>query len=242
MSDKDVVPNVQSYAYARSIDADKMREIRDCYDQMMLFKDLMDDIDELTDVIKKLALRVKTNWSKSFDECKKAIDRRNAKIKMCKNRIANAINPQWKAHWEAWIIGEENMLRLEKESLIECAEKLRKASEIYEKVSKGLSVLSWISNASKGYEAMQEWKTLLEGIANSDCPGMDELFRRAVGYKNAVRNGYFTSATCDLITLKTLKSKIGALVSLALKAISIYTSIWVDIYHSHRSHQIRMQI
>ncbi len=240
MSEDPIVSNMQSYV--KAISADKIREIRDCYDQMVLFKDLIDNIEELTDVIKKLSLRMQTSWSDSFNECKRAIDQRNAKIKICKNRIENAISPQWKAHWEAWLVGEENMLRFEKESLRRCADMLRKATEIYEKISKGLSVLSWISNATKGYEAMQEWKSILEGIANVDCPGMDELFRKAVGYKNAVRNGYYTSATCDLITLKTLKSKVGSLVSLALKDVSIYTSIWVDLYHSHRLHEVRMQI
>lgn len=196
-------------------------------------------IDDETRWVRNALENMKLKYNMSYNDWSARLKTQDALVESLKTRVANATSPSWKKIWEAKLSGATNMQEYYRTNLTKVGKSLSNIKNVF---SKFCSILSFTINAKKGYDAMCEWKQLLEGIASVDCPGMDVLYAKAVSYTRRIFSFYYTAASADLASLVSFKGKLSGVVSLILFNVSIHSSNWGDIMHYFWTKEIRSQI
>jgi hypothetical protein len=196
-------------------------------------------IDEQVGLIKNFIKNNLANINLKYKNITEDFNRINSEIKNLNIRISKGANSSTMQMLQSQYLAKTKYKNYLTEQMLLYKSSINNGMKVF---GKFCSILSFTINADKGIRSVNEWISIIQNIRNTNCPGMDELANRASGYAKWIVGLYSTAASSDLFSLITFKGKVGAVLSLGLFDISLYSSLTADILDQMKQHEIRMAI
>lgn len=196
-------------------------------------------LDEYNSILTNLLKKSEISAQMSFIQAEAEYARWTTRLEVVTTRAANPLTPSWGTLWNCEIAMAKTAQQACKLRMTELTMLIRNLKMAISAIGAGVDLAI---NARKGYEAIQDWRTIIENIQAVNCPGMDKLLNRARRYCILVNASYIAACTADVFTLKSLTKKISTTASLASFNISLYSAMFADLANQNWQWEIRSQI
>lgn len=196
-------------------------------------------LDEYNSILTNLLKKSEISSQMSFIQAEAEYARWTTRVEVVTTRAANPLTPSWGTLWNCELAMAKTAQQACKLRMTELTMLIRNLKMAISAIGAGVDLAI---NARKGYEAIQDWHTILGNIQAVNCPGMDKLLSRAWQYCILVNASYLAACTADVYTLKSLTKKVSLTASLASFNISIYGAMFADLANQRWQWEIRSQI